>query len=67
MPIYEYACTRCKESFSVYQSITARESDTKCPKCGANEVKKKLSSFSCCPTGGGSSLGSGFGRGFGGG
>lgn len=48
MPIYEYACAKCNEVFSVFQSINVNEKDTKCPKCGSNNVKKKLSSFSCC-------------------
>lgn len=67
MPIYEYSCTKCNESFSVFQSVNASEKDTKCPKCGSNDVKKKVSAFSCCSIGGGASFGSsGFG-GFGGG
>jgi putative FmdB family regulatory protein len=69
MPIYEYACTKCNEVFSVFQSVNASEKDTRCPKCGSNDVKKKVSAFSCCSIGGGStSFGSsgGFG-GFGGG
>lgn len=66
MPIYEYTCTKCNESFAVFQSVTARQGDTRCPKCGATEVKKKISSFSCCTPGSGA-LGSGFGGGFSGG
>jgi putative FmdB family regulatory protein len=73
MPIYEYACTKCNEVFSVFQSVNASEKDTRCPKCGSNDVKKKISAFSCCSIGGfggsgSSSFGSsgGFG-GFGGG
>ncbi len=54
MPIYEYSCTKCKEVFSVFQSVNASEKDTKCPKCNSNDVKKKVSSFSCCSFGGGS-------------
>lgn len=65
MPIYEYSCGKCGEVFSVFQSINASEKDTKCPKCGSNEVKRMISSFSCCSVSGGSSLGSsgGFGGG----
>lgn len=68
MPIYEYTCTKCNEVFSVFQSVNATEKDTRCPKCGSNDVKKKISAFSCCSIGGGTSFSSlgGFG-GFGGG
>ncbi|NTU43505.1 MAG: zinc ribbon domain-containing protein [Nitrospirales bacterium] len=63
MPIYEYVCNRCQESFSVLQSITA-EKDARCPKCGSAEVKKKVSSF--CSIGGvGGGTGSGFSGSFG--
>ena len=50
MPIYEYICDRCKESFSLLQKVGATEEDTTCQKCGSKLVKKKLSLFSCvCP------------------
>lgn len=65
MPIYEYSCKKCNEVFSVFQSVNANEKDTKCPKCGADEVQKKISSFSCCSFG--SSPGSGGMGGFKGG
>lgn len=55
MPIYEYACGECSEVFSVFQSIHAAEKDNKCPKCGSVNVKKQMSSFSCCSVGGGAS------------
>lgn len=55
MPIYEYACGDCPEVFSVFQGISAAEKDTQCPKCGSINVKKQISSFSCCSVGGGAS------------
>lgn len=67
MPIYEYACDKCKEVFSVYQSVNADSHNIKCPKCGSDNVKKKISAFSCCAVGSGSSSGFGSYRGFGGG
>ncbi len=51
MPIYEYLCTKCKESFATLQGINAKTEGTKCPKCGSEEVQKKISSFSCCSLG----------------
>jgi putative FmdB family regulatory protein len=68
MPIYEYACRKCGEVFSVYQSVSSCESDTKCPKCGSDDVRKRMSSFSCCSPSGGTSFGApSFGGGFSGG
>ncbi|MFA5354076.1 MAG: zinc ribbon domain-containing protein [Thermodesulfovibrionales bacterium] len=64
MPIYEYVCNGCQEVFSVLQSITA-EKDTRCPKCGSADVKKKVSSF--CSLGGAGLGSSGSFGGFGGG
>jgi putative FmdB family regulatory protein len=50
MPIYEYTCNACKESFSLIQKVGATEQDTECPECGSRDVKKKISLFSCaCP------------------
>ncbi len=69
MPIYEYDCKKCNETFSVFQSINADENDTRCPKCNAKDVKKKISAFSCCSIGAGGGSSSPFGSsgGFGGG
>ena len=50
MPIYEYSCNSCKESFSLLQNVGATEKDTTCPKCGSHSVKKNLSLFSCACT-----------------
>ncbi|HSB51812.1 MAG TPA: zinc ribbon domain-containing protein [Dissulfurispiraceae bacterium] len=63
MPIYEYVCRKCDEQFSLFQSIYANEKDTRCPKCGADDVKKKISGFSCLSFGGYSSAGSAGGGG----
>lgn len=65
MPIYEYICKECDESFSVFRGINIGEKDTKCPRCNSNDVTKKISSFSCCSTGGSTSFfgSSGFGGG----
>lgn len=64
MPIYEYVCQNCREEFSVFKSINSDDRDLECPKCGSSDIKKKISSFSCCAVGG-SSFGSigGFGGG----
>jgi len=47
MPIYEYACFSCARTFSLLQKIGTSEKETKCPDCGSQNVKKRMSSFSC--------------------
>ena len=51
MPIYEYACKTCNETFSLLQRVGSSEKDSRCPKCGSDEVRKKISSFSCSCSG----------------
>ena len=50
MPVYEYSCLKCSERFSVLQKTTCGKNETKCPKCGSDDVKKMMSSF-CCSSG----------------
>ncbi len=47
MPLYEYICSKCKETFTVLQKVGSSEQDTTCPRCGSREVKKLVSSFAC--------------------
>ncbi|MFQ5903041.1 MAG: zinc ribbon domain-containing protein [Candidatus Binatia bacterium] len=44
MPIYEYSCRRCHNSFEEIV-LSAREAVT-CPKCASKEVERQLSVFS---------------------
>ncbi len=44
MPTYEFECEKCKKTFA--QTLTFRDYDrhkVKCPKCGATEVRQRLS------------------------
>ena len=74
MPIYEYECKKCGKIFEVYQRLSDKAEDIKCPICGAENPVKRISSFSSCGSGGyssgygssGSSCGSGgYSSGFG--
>lgn len=57
MPIYEYICLKCNNTFSVLQKISASEKDTVCSRCGSSNVRKMMSAFSSSSAGGaGSSL-----------
>jgi len=45
MPIYEYKCKSCDETFESYRGLMARDSDVKCPKCGSADPQRVLSTF----------------------
>ncbi|HEC98344.1 MAG TPA: zinc ribbon domain-containing protein [Nitrospirae bacterium] len=60
MPVYEYTCIKCKETFTLIQRIGTTEKDTICPHCGSSEIKKLISSFSSISGEGLSGLTSGF-------
>jgi len=47
MPAYEYRCKECTNEFIVFLSIKEYASNPKmkCPHCGSDHVKKKLSEF----------------------
>lgn len=51
MPIYEYNCNLCNESFSLLQPVNSNNYDIKCPNCSSKDVSKKISLFSCCMIG----------------
>jgi len=45
MPIYEYKCKSCDETFESYRGLLGRDSDVKCPKCGSANLQRVLSTF----------------------
>lgn len=45
MPIYEYACCACGYAFE-HLARTLADTAKTCPKCGARDPRKQLSSFS---------------------
>lgn len=46
MPIYEYECKKCGKVFEIYQRLSEKSEDIKCPACGARKPEKRVSSFS---------------------
>ena len=46
MPIYEYQCQKCGKVFEIYQRLSEKGEDIKCPVCGAEKPVKRVSSFS---------------------
>lgn len=46
MPIYEYKCKKCSNTFEVYKPISRKDEKEKCPICGDDESERLLSKFS---------------------
>ncbi len=42
MPIYEYWCPECRETFEKLRPMNSNDSEVSCPRCGSG-VKKMLS------------------------
>jgi putative FmdB family regulatory protein len=51
MPIYEYECTECGNTFSRLQNIGASADGIRCPKCKSENLERLLSSFTSTSTG----------------
>ncbi len=45
MPIYEYACPKCRKVFSFLSKRLKPERDPACPKCGCTELQRQMSTF----------------------
>jgi len=54
MPIFEFICEACGESFEELVRGADSTNQVTCPRCGAGEVKKKISSFASRIAGGNS-------------
>lgn len=56
MPIFEFVCEECGESFEELLRSAEATSHVVCPRCGAAKAKKKISSFASRIIGRGTSL-----------
>jgi putative FmdB family regulatory protein len=45
MPLYEYRCEKCGHRFELWQRLGAGKEGVQCPKCGADQVTRLLSTF----------------------
>jgi putative FmdB family regulatory protein len=60
MPLYEYVCSDCRETFTLLQTVHVKPEETVCPQCGKDHVQKRFSTFASkvegrnVPSGGGS-------------
>ena len=46
MPLYDYICNHCDNSFSELRRTTEIDSPINCPECGKMETSRLLSCFS---------------------
>jgi putative FmdB family regulatory protein len=56
MPIFEFVCTECDESFEDLVFSVSKIDEVVCPSCGGSKVKKKMSTFASKPAVGASSF-----------
>lgn len=59
MPIYEFQCRKCGNSFEQLMFPSDPEDIAVCPTCGENDTCRLMSSFSCGSSSAGSSEGAG--------
>ncbi|MCP4896987.1 MAG: zinc ribbon domain-containing protein [bacterium] len=45
MPVYEYRCQKCAETFSRLQNLNSAAKDVRCPSCESARVERILSVF----------------------
>jgi putative FmdB family regulatory protein len=54
MPIFEFACSECGQSFEELVFSISKIDEVVCPACGSEQVKKKMSTFASKIAGGSS-------------
>ncbi|MFP3927305.1 MAG: FmdB family zinc ribbon protein [Desulfobacteraceae bacterium] len=52
MPIYEFKCRQCGNTFETLVFASDGDASPECPECGTRETQRILSSFSCGAGGG---------------
>jgi putative FmdB family regulatory protein len=51
MPLYEYQCRRCDNSFEKLRRMQDADADLQCPDCGSEEVERQFSTFAAAGCG----------------
>jgi putative FmdB family regulatory protein len=67
MPIYEYRCESCSETFELLTRFAERDAAQMCPACESTKTRVMVSSFAFAGTGAGEASASDFASGSGGG
>lgn len=45
MPLYEYVCYKCGNSFELLRRMNDDDREVRCPECGSERIGRMLSSF----------------------
>ncbi len=46
MPVYDYICLDCHETFELVLSLNEHEHEvSKCPKCGSTNIEQEVAAF----------------------
>lgn len=53
MPVYNYHCTHCQNTFSTRKSMAELDSETCCPDCGSVQTERLISAVAIFSSGGG--------------
>jgi putative FmdB family regulatory protein len=46
MPLYEYVCYSCGNSFEMLRRMSDDDHELRCPECGSDKIERALSAFS---------------------
>lgn len=52
MPLYDYRCRACGNTFELLRRIHDSDANLECPVCHSDKIERLLSSFAtggCCP------------------
>ena len=60
MPIYEYRCSNCGNTFEIFWRMQDGDRQLRCPDCESEEVERLLSAFATSGGGAGCAPGSRF-------
>jgi len=55
MPLYDYACYVCGNSFEKLRRMSDDDRDVRCPDCGSENIERLVSPFSTVACGAGNS------------
>lgn len=64
MPLYEYRCTECGQTFELLRRFQDADRDLICPKCQSEEIERLISAFASARGGAGGGCGPSGGRRF---
>jgi len=64
MPLYEYRCGGCGETFELLRRFQDADRDVMCPKCQSEEIERLVSAFASGSGGSGGGCGASGGRRF---